>query len=173
MRSGAWPSVWLLRGVVAVAVLVSLLAGVPEGYQPPALLVVVVAAGAVLAAFRPEHLVLSITLGAVVAWWALQLRGEMPAAALVAAAAIIAAHAAATVLGYGPPALPVDPALGLLWALRAGMSWTAALVVWTVGRAYTGHGFPAVFWLAGLAAAIVGAVVAGVAAPARAEDPRA
>jgi len=30
-----------------------------------------------------------------------------------------------------------------------------------------------VFWLAGLAAAVVGAVVAGVAAPLRAEEPRA
>jgi len=165
--------VWLLRAVVVVAVLVSLLAGVPGGYQPPAVLVVVVVAGALLAAFRPEHLIVSITLGMVVAWWALQLRGEMPTAALVAAAGIIVAHAAATVLGYGPPRLPVDAALGVLWALRAGMSWTGALAVWAVGRAYTGHGSPAVFWLAGLAAAVVGAVVAGVAAPLRAEEPRA
>jgi hypothetical protein len=173
MRSGAWPSVWLLRAVVVVAVMVSLMAGVPEGYRPPPMLVVVVAAAALLAAFRPEHLVLSITLGLVVTWWALQLRGEMPAAALVAAAGIIVAHAAATVLGYGPPALPVEPSLAMLWALRAGMTWTAALAVWAVARAYTGHGSPAVFWLAGLAAAVVGAVVAGVAAPLRAEEPRA
>jgi hypothetical protein len=173
MRFGAWPSVWLLRAFVVVAVMVSLLAGVAEGYQPPAVLVVVVMAGALLAAFRPEHLVLSITLGAVVAWWALQLRSEMPAAALVAAAGVIVAHASATVLGYGPPALRIDPALGVLWALRAGMSWTAALAVWAVGRAYTGHGSPAVIWLAGLAAADVGAVMAGVAAPVRAEEPRA
>ena len=172
MRAGAWPSVWLVRAIVVVAVLVALLAGLPEGYQPPALLVVVVAAGALLAASRPEHLILSITLGAVVAWWGLQLRGEMPVAALVAAAGIIVAHAAATVLGYGPPALPVDPALAVLWALRTGMSWTAALAVWAVARAYTGHGSPTVFWLAGLAAAVVGAVVAGVTVPVRAEEPR-
>jgi hypothetical protein len=172
MRGGAWPSVWLLRSVVVVAVLVSLLAGVAEGYQPPVVLVVVVVAGALLAGFRPEHLVLSITLGVVVAWWALQLRGELPAAVLVAAAGIIVAHAAATVLGYGPAALPVDPALALLWSVRAAMSWTAALAVWAVGRAYSGHGSPAAFWIAGLAAAVVGAVVAGVAAPLRAEEPR-
>ena len=38
-----------------------------------------------------------------------------------------------------------------------------------VARAYSGHDTPALFWLAGLTAGVVGAVVAGAAAPLRDE----
>jgi hypothetical protein len=172
MRAGAVPSVWVLRGILVAAVVLALLAGVPDGYTPPAILLVLVVAGAVLAAFRPEHLSLSITLGLIVAWWALQLRTEMPVAVLVAAAGLAVAHVTATLLAYGPPSLRVDPVLALLWAIRGATTWTAALAVWVVARAYTGHGSPALFWLAGLSAALVGAVVAGLTAPLRGEGSR-
>ncbi len=172
MRRGAWPSVWVLRGVVVAGILLALLAGVPEGYTPPVVLVAVVVVGSLRAAFRPENLALSSTLGVVIAWWALQLRTEMPVALLVVAAAVTVAHVAATLLGYGPPAMPVDPELGALWAVRGALAWTAALAVWGVARAYSGHGSPELFWLAGLAAAVVGAVVAGVATPVQSEEPR-
>jgi hypothetical protein len=163
MTRGAQPSVWVLRAVIAAGVMVALLAGSWTGYTPPVAIVVLVALGALLSPFRPEHLTLSITMGLVVFWWALQLRGEMPGAVLVVAAALIAAHVAATVLAYGPPSLPVDPELALLWAIRGALTWVAALVVWIVARAYTGHGTPSLFWLTGLSAAVIAAVVAGAA----------
>lgn len=172
MKRGARPSVWAMRGVLVAGLVLALLGGIPEGYTPPVVLVALVVAGALLAAFRPEHLGHSVTMGLVLAWWALQLRTEMPVAALVVAAGLTVAHVAATVLGYGPPALPVDSALALLWSGRAAMTWTAALVVWVVARTYTGHGSPALFWLTGLAAALLGAVAAGVTAPLRGQESR-
>jgi hypothetical protein len=172
MRGGAMPGVWVLRVVLVATLVASLLVGVPEGYTPPVALVVVIAALSVASAFRPEHLVVSVTMGVVIVWWALQLRTEMPAAALVVAACLIAAHVVATLLGYGPTSLPVDPALAVLWAMRAAMAWTAALGVWVVARAYGEHGSPATFWLTGLAAALVSAVVAAVVAPIRGKEAR-
>jgi hypothetical protein len=157
--------VWVLRGILVVAALLALLSGIPEGYRPSIVVVVLVACGALVAAFRPDHLALSGTMGLVIVWWALELRSEMPFAMLVAAAGLTAAHVAATLLSYGPSTLPVDPPLAVLWTARAVMMWTAALVVWAVARAYTGHGSPELFWLAGLAAALIGAVVAAVVMP--------
>jgi hypothetical protein len=170
LRRGTMPSVWVLRGVLAAGLVLALVAGIPEGYTPPVLLVGVVVAGALVAAFRPDSLGVSVTMGVVIFWWALQLRSEMPGAVLVSAAGLVVAHVAATLLTYGPVNLQVDPQLALLWAMRGAMTWTAALAVWAVARAYTGHGSPTLFWLAGLAAAVVGAVVAGVAAPLRSEE---
>jgi hypothetical protein len=164
---GAQPGVWVLRAVTAVSVLVALLAGVGVGDTPPPVVVVVVVLGALGSAFRPEHLSLSITLGLVVVWWALELHGSMPAVVLVVAAGLLLAHVGATLLSYGPPSLPLDRGLTLLWVARAGLAWLAALAVWVVARVYSGHGTPALFWLAGLAAGVVGAVVAGAAAPLR------
>jgi hypothetical protein len=162
--------VWVLRVVVLAALLLALLAGIPEGYRPPVLLVVLVAAGGLLAALRPDHLALSVTLCLVLAWWAVVLHSEMPIALLPAAAGVIAAHVAATLLAYGPATLRVDPALALLWTMRGATTWTGALVVWAVARAYAGHGSPELFWLTGLAAALAGAVAAGLAAPMRTES---
>ena len=130
LKEGTMPSVWLVRGVLAVATMLALLAGIPEGYTPSVFVVVVVAAG------------------------------------------LIVAHVAATLLAYGPRSLAVDPALAVLWGMRAAMTWTAALGVWVVARAYSGHGSPELFWLAGLVAAAVGAVVGAVAAPLRAKESR-
>jgi hypothetical protein len=172
MRRGVMPSVWALRGVVAAGLLLALLAGIPEGYVPSIFVVVLVVIGVLVSATRPEQLALSITMGIVVVWWALHLHSAMPVGALVAAAALIAAHVAATLLGYGPPTLALDPQLGLLWATRAALTWTAALAVWVVARTYSGHGSPTLFWLAGLTAAVVGAVVAAVAAPIRGKESR-
>lgn len=171
MIAGAQPSVWVARVTLVVGVLVGLLAGVPEGYDPPAVLLVVVALAAVLAAFRPEHLVLTLTLGVLVVWWTLQVHAAMPVAVLVAAAGLTLAHVMATVLAYGPPSLPVDQRVALLWATRGALVWLASLVVWTVARVYAGHATPALFWLTGLAAAVAGSVAAGVAIPVRAELP--
>jgi hypothetical protein len=170
--AGAQPSVWALRALIVLGVMVALLAGSWTGYTPPVALVVLVALGALLSPFRPEHLSLSITMALVIFWWGLQLRGEMPGTVLVVAAALICAHVAATVLAYGPPSLPVHPELALLWATRGVLAWMAALVVWVVARAYTGHGTPSFFWLTGLTAAVIAAVVAGAAVSPRSPGSR-
>jgi len=165
--AGAQPGVWVLRTLTAASVVAALLAGVGVGDTPPPALIVLVVLGALLSALRPEHLSLSITLGLVVFWWALELRGSMPVVVLVVAACLLLAHVGATLLSYGPPALPLDRELALLWVARAGLAWLAALAVWVVARSYSGHGTPTLFWLSGLAAGVVGAVVAGAAAPLR------
>jgi len=165
-------SVWVLRAVTTAGILLALFAGIPEGYRPPVFVVVVVTVGALLTVSRPEHLGASLTMGIVIFWWALQLQTEMPIAVLVAAGGVVTAHVAATLLAYGPPELPVDPELALLWAMRGAMTWTATLAVWVVARAYSGHGSPGLFWLAGLCAAAVGAVVAAVSTPLRGKESR-
>jgi hypothetical protein len=63
--------------------------------------------------------------------------------------------------------MPVGADLVLLWVPRGAVVWLAALVVWLTARVYTGHATPTLFWLAGLAAALVGAVVAAVVVPTR------
>ncbi len=169
---GAQRSVWALRATLAVGLIAALLAGVGAGDTPPPVVVVVVVLGAVLSAFRPERLSLPITMGLVLVWWALELHGHVPALVLVVAACLLASHVAAVLLAYGPPTLPLDPGLGLLWLARGSLAWLAALVVWVVARAYTGHGTPTLFWLSGLAAAVLGAVVAGATTPLRGQDDR-
>jgi ABC-type Fe3+-siderophore transport system permease subunit len=96
----------------------------------------------------------------------------MPAGALLAAAAMLAAHVAGVLLGYGPPEMAVDPELAVLWVVRAALVWLAAPAVWFAARVYDGHATPTSFWLAGLATALVGAVVAAVVVPAREIGPR-
>lgn len=170
MTGGSPPSVWALRAAVWLGVVAGLFAGVTEGYTPPVAVVVVVVLGSLASAFRPEHLSLTLTTGLVVVWWALQLRGGMPAVVLVVAAFLTAAHVAAVLLSYGPPTLPLDRGLGLLWLGRAAVAWLGALLVWAVGRSYTGHGTPELFWLGGLAAAVVAAVAAGASLAPRRES---
>jgi hypothetical protein len=162
---GAVRSVWVLRAVVVVGLMVALLAGVPEGLVPSAAVVVVVLLGALVSAFRPEHLVLSVTLGIVLVWWALQVHADVPVGCLVAAAAITAVHVAAVLLGYGPPRMPVGSDLVALWVVRGSLVWLAAPAIWVVARAYRDHDTPTAYWLVGLATALVGAVVAAVVVP--------
>ena len=167
---GARRGVWLLRALLVAGVLVAMLAGVPEGHSPPVWVLVLVLAGAPVSALRPEHLSLSITMTVVVVWWTATVHGGMPLGLLVAAAGLMAAHVSATLLAYGPPTLPVDPRLAVLWSARGVLTWVGALLVWGVARTYAGHGTPALFWLGGLTAAVVGSVVAGAALPVRAPE---
>ncbi|MGC4111199.1 MAG: hypothetical protein QM747_12405 [Nocardioides sp.] len=157
------PSVWVLRAVLVVALLVALLSGLPSGYHPAVALVVVVAVGAVVAGLYPDGLAPTIVMVVVTAWWTFHLHGAVPAGLLVAAAGLTVAHVVATLLAYGPPSLEVDRRLVLMWAGRGALSWLAALVVWVAARAYVGHATPALFWLTGLTAAVVGSVVVGQA----------
>jgi len=170
MRYRAPASVWILRLAVVVGPLVALYAATPEGFAPSPFVGVVVLLVSVAFALRPEHFVGSVALGLVVVWWAVVVGSAVPGGAVVAAAALLAAHVAALLLGYGPPQMSVGVDLLVLWVPRAVAVWSAALVVWLTARTYTGHATPTAFWLAGLAAALVGAVVAAVVVPTRSED---
>jgi hypothetical protein len=172
MIRGVRPSVWVLRVVAALGPLVAIWAAAPEGYVPRAWVVAVVALLSLGYAVRPEHFVGSIVLAVVLVWWTTNMSSAMPAGALLAAAAMLAAHVAGVLLGYGPPEMAVDPELAVLWVVRAALVWLAAPAVWFAARVYDGHATPTSFWLAGLATALVGAVVAAVVVPAREIGPR-
>jgi hypothetical protein len=160
-------SVWTLRAVVVLGSLLALYAGAPEGFVPSPFTGALVAVLAAAFALRPEHFVGSVALSVVLVWWALHVGSAVPTGALVAAAALLAAHVAAVLLGYGPPQMRVGADLVVLWVPRTAVVWLAALVVWLTARAYTGHVTPTLFLLTGLAAAVVGAVVAAVVIPTR------
>lgn len=161
---------WVLRVLVALGPVAALLAGVPQGYTPSTFVVVVVAIGGVLFALAPEHFVGAVVMGFVVLWWAADIGGAVPVSSLVAAAALLTSHVSATLLGLGPSRVVLDRSVVASWARRGLLVWPAALVVWLVADAFSGRPTPTTFWLAGLAAALVGAVAAGLVLPARSDD---
>lgn len=169
MRVKVAPSVWVLRAVTFAGILVGLLAGIPEGFVPSVPVVVVVVLGGVLAAFGPDQLAPSVTLGVVLVWWAVTLHDEVPVGCLVAAAGLVAAHVACTLLAYGPPSMSVPTHLVRLWVMRGFLVWLVAPAIWLVARVYADRATPTSFWLAGLAAALAGAVVAALAVPERSD----
>jgi len=170
MRLSAARSVWVVRAVGLLGLLVGLLAGIPEGYTPSLAVVAVVLLGGVLGAFRPDHLGVSMTLAVVLVWWAIKLHTQVPAGTLAAAAGLVTAHVAGTLLSYGPRFMPIPAEVVRLWAVRGLLVWLAAPVVWFVARVYADHATPTSYWLAGLTAALMGAVVAAVVVPTRGGD---
>jgi hypothetical protein len=172
MRLSVAPSVWVVRAVLFLGVMVALLAGVPEGYTPPVVVVGVVVLGGVLAAFRPDDLAFSLTLGIVLVWWTVQLHTQVPVGVLVAAAGLVTAHVAATLLTYGPRFMAIPADLAVVWAVRGFLVWLAAPLVWLVARVYADRAVPTSFWLAGLATALGGAVVAALVVRPSAETDR-
>jgi hypothetical protein len=164
---GVATGVWVLRAVALAGPLVALWSAAPAGFVPSPFTVIVVALGSVAYALRPDHLTGPIVMSVVLFWWALSVGSTMPAGSLVAAAALMAAHVAGVLLGYGPTAMEVDLRLARLWAVRGAVVWLAAPVVWFTAQVYSGRATPTLFWLGGLATALVGAVVAAVAIPMR------
>ena len=159
--------VWVLRSIAALGPLAALWAAAPEGLVPSPFVVLLVALVGVAYAFRPEHFIGPIALAIVLLWWALHVEATMPVGALVASAALIASHVAGVLLGYGPPRMVVGSELVVPWVVRGALVWLAAPVVWIAARAYGGQASPTSFWLAGLAVALVGAVVGAVVVPTR------
>jgi hypothetical protein len=167
MIRGVPVSVWLLRAVVAAGPVVAVLAPAPQGYQPSAKVVVAVLLTGVAWAFAPDHFAGGLSLLIVLVWWMSVVGEALPLASVVAAAGFVASHAAATVLGYGPARARLEPHLVVTWARRAAMVWPAALVIWLVADVYSGHATPTSFWLLGLGAALVGALLAALWIPIR------
>lgn len=161
------PGGWALRAVVVLGPPVALLAASPQGFVPPLWLVlVVVLASAVFAAF-PEQYAGNVAMLLVVGWWAVSVRQAMPGGVVVSAAALLAAHVAATVASYGPRKLPPERLVLLRWARRAVLVWLVAPLLWLVVDANRGHTTPASYWVAGLAVALVLAVTVATLYPTR------
>jgi hypothetical protein len=159
---GGWP----LRAVIFLGPLVALLAGVPQGYRPPVWLVVVLGVFSFAFAAMPEHYVGSASLVIVVAWWVLNTHDAAPVSTIAAAGALLAAHLAATVAGYGPPQLAPDPGIVRLWVRRGVLLWACSALTWFVVDAERGRATSAAYWVAGLAAVLALTVVATAMFPA-------
>jgi hypothetical protein len=166
------PGGWALRAIVVLGPPVALLAASPQGFVPPLwLVVVVVVASAGFAAF-PEQYAGSLSMLLVVAWWTIAVRHAMPGGVVVSAAALLAAHVAATVASYGPRQLPPERLLVLRWARRTLLLWLVAPLLWLVVDADRGRTTPASYWVAGLAVALVLAVVVASVYPTRLDEVR-
>jgi hypothetical protein len=159
----------VLRVLVALGPVVAVLAAAPQGHTPSTFIVVLVAVGGVLFALRPENVVGVVVMGLVLFWWTLEVRDGVPVSSVVAAAGLLTSHVGATLLGLGPARVVVDSRVVVRWAVRGLLVWPAALVVWLVADAFSSRPTPTTFWLAGLAAALVAAVVAGLALPVRSD----
>ena len=157
---------WGLRAVVAVGPVLALLAAAPaarSGSTPGAWLVALVLLLSLAHARQPESPVGIAGPALVVLWWSAALGNGLSAWALAAAAALLAAHVAALLAGYGPDALGVDAATVRLWAGRAGAAFLLAPVVLLVAAVLHGRPEAPGAWVAGLVVALVAALVATLA----------
>jgi cytochrome bd-type quinol oxidase subunit 2 len=158
---------WALRTVIGLGPPLALLAATPEGFVPPLWLGVLVVLVSGAFAYLPEQYVGTAALLLVVGWWAVDVRDAMPLAVVVASGALLASHLAATLAAYGPRALSPDRAIVLRWARRGVLAWLVAPVLWLVIDSQRGRTTPASYWVAGLAVALVVAVVAASVYPTR------
>jgi hypothetical protein len=157
----------VLRVLIFLGPVVALLAAGPAGRWPPwwvaAGMVVLAAAFAAL----PETAVGAGVMLAVLAWWAGALDDGLHPAVLVAATGLLVAHLAATLTGYGPDSMPVDPALIRLWVRRGVLLLLAVPLLWVAARGLDGQPEQPGIWVVGMAAALVATVAAAVALTAR------
>jgi hypothetical protein len=153
---------WLVRAVVLLGPVVAVLARWPTD-PPQVWLVVLVGALATGWALVPESVVGAVVLVLVGFSWTTGIGGGLPLGALVAAAAMLAAHLAALVASYGPDALPPSPAVVRLWVRRGLAVVLAAPLVWLVARAVRELPVSETVWLLGMALALSVTVVACVA----------
>lgn len=159
----------LLRAVVLVCPVLALLAAYPA--QPRGWFLVLTVALAVGFAAMPESAFGTACLGLVVVWWAIAVSGRVPLSAVPAALLLLAAHAAALLLSYGPPALPIGSALLRRWLRRSAGVGVVVPLVWLFAAVVEDQPEPPGIWLAGLACAIVLCVVAATAVTMRDPQP--
>jgi hypothetical protein len=157
----AWtPGQWALRAVILLGPLVALYSRGLAVERPPVWLGLLLLALAAGWAALPDSVVGAAAL-LLVGWaWAAGNPDGVPAAALLAAAAMVAAHVAALGAGYGPPRLPVAPGVARLWALRGLAVMAPAFLVWLVARGVDELPDSSTVWVIGLAIAVSVVVVA-------------
>ncbi|MGH3308104.1 MAG: hypothetical protein ACRDOX_10490 [Nocardioides sp.] len=156
------PGQWALRATVVAGLMVALLATGLRGVWPDWWLVVLVACLAVAFSLVPEAAMGTVATGLVLAWWGFAFRDGPHPQALLAAAGLLTAHVAAVLTGYGPRDLPLDPATVRLWAVRSAVVFLAAPAVFAAATLLRGQPEPVGIWVAGLAAALVTTVAAGL-----------
>lgn len=160
----------VLRTVVLLGPVVAVLATGPAGNWPPWWVVVAVVATAAGAARQPDGPFLASAGLAVLAWWAFAVGEAVPAAVLVAAVALVAAHVAGLLAAYGPETMPLDPATVRLWVRRGALVLLPVPVAWGLAGAVRDQPEQPGIWLAGVAAACVATLVASAVLPLRADD---
>ena len=158
----------LLRLVLLVAPVLALLAARPHEL-PPGWFVALTLVLSVGFAAMPESALGTACLGLVVFWWALASTDRVPAGAVPAALLLLAAHVAAVLLSYGPPALPIGRRLVGRWLRRGAGVAVAAPVVWLVAAVVDQQPEPPGIWISGVACAAVVCVVAAGAVTMREE----
>jgi hypothetical protein len=147
---------------MVVGVLGALFATVPAGATPAGWLVVLVLAVTLVFAAYPDSAAGAGALALVVAWWGVGLRDGLHPAALLAAAGLLVAHLAATVADLGPGSLPLDRAVLVRWGVRGGLVLLSAPLALGLAMLVRDEAAPPGLWLAGLAAALAGLLVANV-----------
>lgn len=152
----------VLRVIVTLGLPVGLLASGPAGHWAPPWLIAAVLVLGVVAAALPESPVVVTGLVVVMVWWTAALDDVLDPTLLVAVAALVATHVAATLAAYGPGHLPVDRALLRRWTVRGLGVALVAPVVWEFARLVEGEPAEPGVWLAGVAAALVAVLLAGV-----------
>ncbi|MBF4766362.1 hypothetical protein ISU10_01115 [Nocardioides agariphilus] len=151
---------WALRAVIVAGTLAALYSRGLATSRPPVWLGVAALLLAAGWALFPESVVGAGVL-LLVGWaWAASDPVGLPAAAIVAAAAMLAAHLAALILGYGPPRLPVAAGAVRLWAVRGLLLLVPAVLVWLVARGVEELPDSHTAWVLGLAVAVSVTVVA-------------
>ncbi len=157
---GWTPGQWAVRAVVVAGPLAALYARGLAVDAPPLWLGILVLLVSTGWALQPESVVGVVAL-MLVGWsWAAGDPDGVPAAALLAAAAMVAAHLAALVAGYGPPRLPVAPGVVRLWGVRGVLVLTPAALVWLVAQGVGQLPDSGTVWVVGLAVAVSVVVVA-------------
>ncbi len=154
---------WALRLIVVAGPVLALFARTPSLGAPRAWIATLVVALAVGWALMPESVVGAVTLLVVGFSWASSDTVDVPLGALVAALGMLAAHVAALVSSYGPPRLPVDRAVALLWTLRGAGLFAAGVLVWLLARAVAELPDSGSIWVLGLVVALSVLVVATAA----------
>lgn len=172
MRFLEWPTSQLLaRMLVLFGPPGALAAAVAADLPPPGWYAALVVGLALGWALLPETVLGTLSLALVVGWWGAAGSGDLPAEAIPAAAALLVAHVAATVVSYGPPELALDRAVVRLWLTRAAALAAAAPLVWVLAALLRGRPEPPGVWIAAMVAIVIAAAIAAVAYGAPQEDP--
>jgi hypothetical protein len=122
-------------------------------------------------AFYPESSFGTMSLVVVLVWWGRADLEELPAEMLVAAFAVLVAHLAALLCGYGPPEMAIDGPTVRLWVNRGAAVFATAPVVWMLAALLRDQPEPPGVWIAGMVAIVVAALVAAVAFGVPEEEP--
>ena len=167
-----WPAAQLgARAVILLGPVLGLAAAAAADIPPPGWFAALVVALALGWALLPESVLGTMALALVVAWWGAAGLGDLPAAAMPAAVALLAAHLAAVVVSYGPPELELDAPTVRLWLTRGAALCAAAPGVWLLAEVMRGRPEPPGVWVAAMVAIVVAAVIAAVAFGPPQEEP--